>query len=151
MNESAQIAHSYVTTNASEFGVDPDWFMQNSLHLHVPEGATPKDGPSAGISMTSALLSLALNRSVKKTFAMTGEITLTGEVLPVGGVREKLIAARRIGVKEVILPEGNRRDVSELPKHIVTGLKIYHASRYPEVFSILFSPTKGGKAKGGKG
>jgi len=83
MNESAQIAHSYVTTNASEFGVDPDWFMQNSLHLHVPEGATPKDGPSAGISMTSALLSLALNRSVKKTFAMTGEITLTGEA---GGV-----------------------------------------------------------------
>ena len=139
MNESAQIAHSFVTTNAERFGVDKDWFMQSSLHLHVPEGATPKDGPSAGISMTSALLSLALNKSVRKSFAMTGEITLTGEVLPVGGVREKLIAARRIGVKDVILPEGNRRDVSELPEHIVKGLKIYHASHYEDVFAILFS------------
>lgn len=142
MNESAQIAHSYVTTNAQRYGVEEDWFMTNSLHLHVPEGATPKDGPSAGISMTSALLSLALNKSVKKTFAMTGEITLTGEVLPVGGIREKLIAARRIGVKELILPEGNRRDVSELPKHIVTGLKIHHASEYDEVFQILFANRK---------
>ena len=138
MNESAQIAHSYVTTNAALFGVDPDWFMQNSLHLHVPEGATPKDGPSAGISMTSALLSLALNKSVKKSYAMTGEITLTGEVLPIGGVREKLIAARRIGIKNVILPAGNRRDVGELPSHIVSGLTIHHASQYPDVFKVLF-------------
>jgi len=142
MNESAQIAHSYVTTNAKLFGIDPDWFMENGLHIHVPEGATPKDGPSAGISITSALLSLALNKSVKKSFAMTGEITLTGEVLPVGGIREKLIAARRIGVKDIILPEGNRRDVSELPPHLVTGLKIYHASQYPDVFDILFGAKK---------
>jgi len=138
MNESAQIAHSYVTTNAEKFGVEADWFMQNNLHLHVPEGATPKDGPSAGISMTSALLSLALKKSVKRTFAMTGEITLTGEVLPVGGIREKLIAARRIGIKDVVLPEGNRRDVSELPAHIVSGLKIHYASQYPDVFDVLF-------------
>ncbi|MFK7993719.1 MAG: endopeptidase La [Granulosicoccus sp.] len=138
MTESAQIAHSYVTTNAELFGVDAEWFMKNGLHVHVPEGATPKDGPSAGISITSSLLSLALNKKVKKTFAMTGEITLTGEVLPVGGVREKLIAARRIGVKEVILPEGNRRDVSELPEHLVSGLTIHHASHYPEVFDVLF-------------
>jgi len=140
MNESAQIAHSYVTTHAKRFGVADDWFLENSLHLHVPEGATPKDGPSAGISMTSALLSLALDKSVKKTFAMTGEITLTGEVLPVGGVREKLIAARRVGVREVILPAGNHRDVSELPKHIVEGLTIHHAAHYDEVFEILFAP-----------
>ena len=139
MNESAQIAHSYVTTNAERFGVKDDWFLKNSLHLHVPEGATPKDGPSAGISMTSALLSRALKKSVRKSIAMTGEITLTGEVLPVGGVREKLIAAQRIGIKEVILPEGNRRDVDELPKHIVKGLKIHHASRYDDVFKILFT------------
>ncbi len=138
MNESAQIAHSFVTTNSEHYGVSEDWFMQHSLHLHVPEGATPKDGPSAGISITSAFLSLALNKPVRKTFAMTGEITLTGEVLPVGGVREKLIAARRIGVKEVILPEGCRRDVSELPKHILAGLKIHHASHYDDVFAILF-------------
>ena len=88
--------------------------------------------------MTSALLSLALKKSVRKSIAMTGEITLTGEVLPVGGIREKLIAAQRIGIKEVILPEGNRRDVTELPKHIVKGLKIHHASRYDDVYEILF-------------
>ncbi|MFK7858882.1 MAG: endopeptidase La [Granulosicoccus sp.] len=142
MNESAQIAHSYVTTNAELFGIDNDWFMQNGLHVHVPEGATPKDGPSAGISITSALLSLALNKKVRKSFAMTGEITLTGEVLPVGGIREKLIAARRIGIKEVILPEGNRRDVSELPDHLVSGLTIHHASQYPDVFDVLFHSNK---------
>lgn len=142
MTESAQIAHSFVTTNAVQYGVSEDWFMKHSLHLHVPEGATPKDGPSAGISMTSALLSLALKKPVKKSFAMTGEITLTGEVLPVGGVREKLIAARRIGVKDVILPEGNVRDVTELPKHIVAGLKIHHAGHYNDVFDILFASKK---------
>lgn len=139
MSESAQIAHSFVTTNSEKYGVADNWFMKSNLHLHVPEGATPKDGPSAGISIASALLSLALKKTVKKTFAMTGEITLTGEVLPVGGVREKLIAARRIGVKEVILPEGNRRDVSELPKHIVAGLKIHHAGHYDDVFNLLFN------------
>jgi len=138
MTESAQIAHSFVTTNGARYGVPEDWFMKHALHLHVPEGATPKDGPSAGISMTSALLSLALKRPVGKTYAMTGEITLTGEVLPVGGIREKLIAARRVGVRDVILPEGNRRDVAELPKHIVEGLGIHHAARYDEVFERLF-------------
>ena len=147
MNESAQIAHSYVTTNSARYGLDEDWFMKHALHLHVPEGATPKDGPSAGIAITSALLSLALGRPVVKTFAMTGEITLTGEVLPVGGVREKLIAARRVGVRDVILPEGCRRDIAELPKHIVEGLGIHYASRYDEVFALLF-PDKG---KGGAG
>lgn len=140
MIESAQIAHSFVTTNSERYGVKDDWFMNHGLHLHVPEGATPKDGPSAGISMTSALLSLALQKTIKKSFAMTGEITLTGEVLPVGGVREKLIAARRIGVKEIILPEGNKRDVSELPKHIVEGLNIHHAGHYDDVFKLLFKP-----------
>lgn len=139
MTESAQIAHSFATSNAERYGVKPDWFMQHALHLHVPEGATPKDGPSAGISMTSALLSLALRKSVTKRVAMTGEITLTGEVLPVGGIREKLIAARRVGVKTVILPAGNTHDVTELPKHIVEGLSIHHASRYDEVFDILFT------------
>ena len=138
MVESAQIAHSYVTTHGARLGVPDDWFMTHSLHLHVPEGATPKDGPSAGIAMTSALLSLALDRAVRKRVAMTGEITLTGEVLPVGGIREKLIAARRVGVKEVLLPEGNVRDVSELPKHIVEGLVIRHVSTYDEAFAHLF-------------
>jgi len=138
MTESAQIAHSYATTHGSRYGVGDNYFLQNNLHLHVPEGATPKDGPSAGISMTSALLSLALNKPVKKDFAMTGEITLTGKVLPVGGIREKLIAARRVGIKQVILPEANEGDVKELPKHIVKGLKIHFAGKYDDVYKILF-------------
>jgi len=138
MTESAQIAHSFVTTNGNRFGIEDDYFLKNSLHLHVPEGATPKDGPSAGISMTSALLSLALNQAVKKDFAMTGEITLTGKVLPVGGIREKLIAARRVGVKEVILPDANRGDVKELPRYITKGLKIHFAKSYDDVYKVLF-------------
>jgi len=138
MTESAQIAHSFVTTNSKRYGVDDDYFMKNSLHLHVPEGATPKDGPSAGISMTSALLSLALKKPVQKDFAMTGEITLTGKVLPVGGIREKLIAARRVGIKSVILPDANRGDVKELPKHITRGLKVHFAASYDDVYKILF-------------
>ncbi len=139
MTESAQIAHSYVTTHCKKWGISEDYFLKAALHIHVPEGATPKDGPSAGISITSALLSLALNKAVKKNLAMTGELTLTGEVLPIGGVREKLIAARRLGIKEVILPAGNERDVQELPKHIIKGLKIYYASRYEDVFKRLFN------------
>jgi len=138
MIESAQIAHSFVTTNANRYGVAEDYFMKNSLHLHVPEGATPKDGPSAGISMTSALLSLALNKPLQKDFAMTGEITLTGKVLPVGGIREKLIAARRVGIKQVILPDANQGDVKELPKHITEGLKVHFAASYDDVYNILF-------------
>ncbi len=138
MIESAQIAHSFVTTNSDRYKVRDDYFMKNALHLHVPEGATPKDGPSAGISMTTALLSLALKKPVPKAFAMTGEITLTGEVLPVGGIREKLIAARRVGVKKVILPEANQSDVNELPKHITTGIKINFASHYDDVYKLIF-------------
>ncbi len=138
MNESAQIAHSYVTTNTEYYGVEDDWFMKNFVHLHVPEGATPKDGPSAGVTMTSALLSLALDQPIRETIAMTGEITLTGEVLPVGGIREKIIAARRLGLEEVLLPEANRKDVLELPEHIIEGLEIYYAENYDDVFAVLF-------------
>lgn len=145
MNESAQIAHSFATTNAEKFGVSESFFMENAIHLHVPEGATPKDGPSAGISMTSALISLGLGKAVRKDIAMTGEITLTGEVLAVGGIREKVIAARRVGIKELILPEANRRDYEELPKHIVKGIKVHFAKRYPDVFKVLFG-SKGGKS-----
>lgn len=138
MNESAQIAHSYVTTNAEYYGVEEDWFMKNFVHLHVPEGATPKDGPSAGVTMTSALLSLALNQPIRETIAMTGELTLTGEVLPVGGIREKIIAARRLGLDEVLLPEANRSDAEELPEHITEGVEIYYAENYDDVFAVLF-------------
>lgn len=138
MNESAQIAHSFATTNSKKYKVDPEFFLEKTVHLHVPEGATPKDGPSAGISMTSALLSLALKKAPVKDIAMTGEITLTGKVLPVGGIREKVIAAKRTGIKHLILPDANKRDYEELPKHIVSGLKVNFARHYDDVYKVLF-------------
>ncbi|MBX2839583.1 MAG: endopeptidase La [Gammaproteobacteria bacterium] len=138
MNESAQIAHSYVTSNADYYGVEDEYFMSAHMHVHVPEGATPKDGPSAGVTMVTAMLSLALDKPIRKHIAMTGEITLTGEVLAVGGIREKLIAARRAGIKEVLLPESNERDVHELPEYITENLEIHFAQTYDDVFDIVF-------------
>lgn len=146
MNESAQIAHSYVTSNAEKYGIDKEFFLERTVHLHVPEGATPKDGPSAGISMTSALISLGLNRPAIKNIAMTGEITLTGHVLPVGGIREKVIAAKRTGYNQLLLPEANRRDYEELPKLIVAGIKVNFADNYQGVFDVLF-PVKPSRRK----
>jgi ATP-dependent Lon protease len=137
MKESAEIAYSYLTSHAREFGADPAFFDKASIHLHVPAGATPKDGPSAGITMASALLSLVRNQPVRR-IAMTGEITLTGEVFPIGGVREKLIAARRAGIKEIILPEDNRGEYEEVPEHVRKGLKIHFASRFEDVVPLLF-------------
>ncbi len=138
MKESANIAYSYVSANAEQYGVDPAYFDDAYLHLHVPEGATPKDGPSAGITMTTAILSKALKKAIRKTIAMTGEITLTGKVLPVGGIKEKIIAARRLGIKEVLLPDANKRDFDELPEHLSQGLTVYFAKEYREVFDIVF-------------
>ena len=139
MKESAEIAYSFTTAHAAAFGGEPTFFDQRFLHLHVPEGATPKDGPSAGVTMTTALLSLLLNKRIKRPLAMTGELTLTGQVLPVGGIREKVIAARRSKIMEVILPEANRRDYDELPEHIRTGMTVHFASRYQDVFDVVFS------------
>ncbi|NEX19144.1 endopeptidase La [Thiorhodococcus mannitoliphagus] len=137
MKESAEIAYGYLVSHATEFGADPAFFEKSFIHVHVPAGATPKDGPSAGVTMTSALLSLARNEPVRR-IAMTGEITLTGEVFPVGGIREKLIAARRAGIKEIILPEDNRGDFDEVPEHVRKGLKVHFASRYEDVLPLLF-------------
>jgi len=109
------------------------------VHLHVPEGATPKDGPSAGITMATALLSLAKNEKIRRPLAMTGELTLTGKVLPVGGIREKVVAARRASVPELILPESNRRDFEELPDYLREGLQIHYVKQYPEVADIVFN------------
>jgi len=138
MKESAEIAYSYVASRTELFGIAEEYFDRAFIHLHVPEGATPKDGPSAGIAMATALLSLAANKLIRRPIAMTGELTLTGLVLPIGGVREKLIAARRTKIMEVILPEDNRRDVEELPKHIIEGMKIHYAGRYEQVAEIIF-------------
>ncbi|MXS21893.1 MULTISPECIES: endopeptidase La [Pseudomonas] len=138
MKESAEIAYSYVTAHLKDFKGDPNFFDQAFVHLHVPEGATPKDGPSAGVTMASALLSLARNQAPKKNVAMTGELTLTGQVLPIGGVREKVIAARRQKISELILPEPNRGDFEELPAYLKEGLTVHFAKRFADVAKVLF-------------
>ncbi|MFQ5508530.1 MAG: endopeptidase La [Leptospirillia bacterium] len=132
MQESAEIALSFVAGNLDRYGGPKDFFEKRFIHLHVPEGAVPKDGPSAGITMATALLSMALNRP-PAPLAMTGELTLTGEVLPIGGVREKLLAAKRLGIDEVLLPEGNRGDVEELPEPVTEGLNLHYAGHFDQV------------------
>ncbi|WP_127477573.1 endopeptidase La [Sulfurivermis fontis] len=138
MRESAEIAYSYISSHLKQFDGDPAFFDEAFVHLHVPEGATPKDGPSAGITMATALLSLARRERIKRPLAMTGELTLTGQVLPVGGIREKVIAARRVGVMELILPEANRGDYEELPAHIRKGITIHFAHHYRDVAAVAF-------------
>lgn len=138
MKESAEIAYSYISSNLKQFGGTPGYFNEAFIHLHVPEGATPKDGPSAGVTMASALLSLARDQAPKKGVAMTGELTLTGQVLPIGGVREKVIAARRQKIFELILPEANRGDFAELPDYLKEGLTVHFAKRFADVAKVLF-------------
>jgi ATP-dependent Lon protease len=138
MQESANIAYSYIMSNLATYEADSNFFDESMVHLHVPQGATPKDGPSAGITMATALLSLAKGKQLKRAMAMTGELTLTGQVLAVGGIREKVIAARRIGVKELILPEQNRGDYEELPAYLQSGLTVHFAEHYRDVYRIAF-------------
>ncbi|MGE3848158.1 MAG: endopeptidase La [Gammaproteobacteria bacterium] len=138
MKESAEIAYSYVASHLAEHGATSSFFDEAFVHLHVPEGATPKDGPSAGITMATALLSLALGRRMRRPIAMTGELTLTGRVLAVGGIREKIIAARRAGVREIILPDAVRGEFDELPAHVTRGLRFHFVTHYPEVAAIAF-------------
>ncbi|HJM49265.1 MAG TPA: endopeptidase La [Alphaproteobacteria bacterium] len=139
MKESAEIAYSFVASHLESLGAKAGYFDEIYLHLHVPEGATPKDGPSAGVTMASALLSLARGRRLARKVAMTGELTLTGRVLPVGGIREKVIAARRIGVMELILPDDNRHDVDELPAYLKEGLTVHFAKSYRDVAEVAFT------------
>ena len=138
MRESAEIAYGYIVGHAESFGADPEFFEKGFIHLHVPAGATPKDGPSAGVTMASALLSLARGEEIARPLAMTGELTLTGQVFPVGGIREKVIAARRAGIRELILPEENRGDYEEVPEHIRKGFKVHFASTFEDVAPLLF-------------
>ncbi len=134
MKESAAIAYSYVIANLERYRADREFFDEAQVHLHVPAGATPKDGPSAGITMATALLSLALQRRVPLGLAMTGELTLTGQVLPVGGIREKVIAARRAKLKRLVLPAANERDYDELPGYLKEGLTVTFAAHFNDVF-----------------
>ncbi|MBI3546005.1 MAG: endopeptidase La [Gammaproteobacteria bacterium] len=142
MKESAEIAYSYISSHCKDYGAKADFFEKAFVHLHVPAGATPKDGPSAGVTMATALLSLARDKEIARALAMTGEITLTGQVLPVGGIREKVIAARRVKIDELILPAANRRDFDELPEHIRKGIKVHFASHYKDVAKIVFPRKK---------
>ena len=138
MRESADIAYSYVGAHGADFGAPKEFFDAAFVHLHVPEGATPKDGPSAGITMATALLSLALGKPTKRPIAMTGELTLTGRVLAVGGIREKIIAARRAGVREIVLPDTVRGEFDELPAYIRAGLRFHFVANFNAVAAIAF-------------
>ena len=138
MKESAEIAYSFVSSNLKRFKGDPTFFDKSFVHLHVPEGATPKDGPSAGITMATALLSIARKEAPQQNLAMTGELTLTGQVLPVGGIREKVIAARRQKINNLILPEANRGDYEELPDYLKEGISVNFAKHYNDVFQVCF-------------
>ncbi len=146
MQESASIAYSYIASNLDKYKADPEFFDKAFVHLHVPDGATPKDGPSAGITMATALLSLARDEAIKKPLAMTGELSLTGQVLPVGGIREKVIAARRIGIREIILPEENRKDYDELPDYLKEGVTIHFAKHFDDVAKLTFQIRSKSKA-----
>jgi ATP-dependent Lon protease len=139
MRESAEIAVSFIQSNIKSFKGDPAFFESSFIHIHVPEGATPKDGPSAGITLATALLSLVLKKKIDPHIAMTGEITLTGEVLAVGGIREKIIAARRSGIKEIILPDAVSSDFIKLPDHIKEGIKFHFVKKYKDVFKVVFN------------
>ncbi len=138
MRESSEIAYSYISGNAKKYHLDPTFFDKHLIHMHVPEGATPKDGPSAGITIASALTSLALNKPIKRQWAMTGEMTLTGQVLAVGGIREKVIAAKRLKIKNLLLPASNEPDFDELPDYIKKGLNVVFVSHFNEVFEQVF-------------
>jgi ATP-dependent Lon protease len=133
MRESAQAAVSYVWSNAEAFGIDPRLFEGKTIHVHVPAGAIPKDGPSAGVTIVTALASYASGRPVRSDVAMTGEITLRGKVLPVGGIKEKVLAAHRVGIRTVILPRRNERDVEDVPADVRAELQLVFVDDADEV------------------
>jgi len=139
MQESAQAALSWVRSHTQELGLDSGWFAANDVHIHVPAGAVPKDGPSAGVAMATAIVSLASGRKVSAEVGMTGEVTLTGQVLQIGGVREKVLAAQRAGLKTVILPRENEADLSELPEETRTELEFVLADTVEEVLEAALN------------
>jgi ATP-dependent Lon protease len=136
MKESASTALSYLQSNAKKYGIDPAVFSKKNVHIHVPEGAVPKDGPSAGITMMTALASAFTGRRVKTYLAMTGEITLRGQVLPVGGIKEKVLAAKRSGIREIIMSAQNERDVKEINPNYIKGLKVNYVKTMQQVLDL---------------
>ena len=136
MKESATAALSLVRSRSKKLDIDPEYFAKHDIHVHVPAGAIPKDGPSAGVTMTSALVSLVTGKKIRPEVAMTGEISLRGLVLPVGGIKEKVLAAKRAGIKEVILPKRNQRDFHDIPDRLVEGLTIHFAEKIEDVLNL---------------
>ena len=147
MKESATIAIEYIKANADDFGINSEIFDKYNVHIHVPEGATPKDGPSAGVTMLTSLVSLFTQRKVKKSLAMTGEITLRGKVLPVGGIKEKILAAKRAKIKEILLCEDNRRDIEEIKQEYLKGLTFHYVSDMKDVIKLAITKQKVKNAK----
>ncbi|MBP6950878.1 MAG: endopeptidase La [Alphaproteobacteria bacterium] len=141
MQESVQAAASYVKSKAPQFGIEPPLFEKRDIHIHVPEGATPKDGPSAGVAMATSIVSVLTGIPVRKDVAMTGEITLRGRILPIGGLKEKLLAALRGGIKVVVIPKDNEKDLAEIPANVKKGLKIIPVTRIEEVLNIALKET----------
>ena len=142
MRESAQAALSYARSRAREFGIPDDYFAVHDVHVHVPEGAIPKDGPSAGITMATAMLSAFIDQPVNRMVAMTGEITLRGNVLPIGGLKEKILAARRAKIPVIIVPEGNRKHLEEIPRDVRKGLSLHFVADVKEVFPLALEPVE---------
>jgi len=147
MKESAQIAWSYLHSNINKYAKGKEFFKKEEVHIHIPEGATPKDGPSAGITMLTALLSLLLEKEVPANLAMTGELTLTGKILPIGGLKEKLIAARRSKISNLIFPKDNYRDFDELPNYLKKGLNVNFVNNYDEVVGLIWKEKKVGEKR----
>jgi len=136
MKESIDAARSYVRSKATSFGIKPPLFDKIDIHVHVPEGATPKDGPSAGLAMATSIISVITGIPVRRDVAMTGEVTLRGRALPIGGLKEKLLAALRAGIKTVVIPQENEKDLAEVPDNVKAGLKIIPVSTVGEVLKV---------------
>jgi ATP-dependent Lon protease len=147
MKESAQAALSYARAHADEFAIDSKIFSKNDFHVHFPEGAIPKDGPSAGVTIATAFLSICANVRVKWDVAMTGEITLRGNVLPVGGIKEKVLAAQRAGVRKMILPAVNKKDLHEIPKKVLREIEFIYVEDVRDVFKNALVKPLGPAAK----
>jgi ATP-dependent Lon protease len=139
MKESIAAAASYVRSRAPHYGLKPSLFDKTDVHLHVPEGATPKDGPSAGVAMSVAIISVLTGIPIRKDLAMTGEITLRGRVLPIGGLKEKLLAALRSGIKTVLIPQENAKDLAEVPENVKAGLEIIPVSTVDQVLALALT------------